>query len=130
VVNTFSRWTVSLSARRFLEERTQLESELRNLVASASAAGDVQALAMAIRSRNDRLAVVTKALKAPVVNSEAQALREALQARRSDWKDVLRGQHIEAARRGGSCGWQCWIGRIHRPSIPRMATPAPPPSMM
>jgi len=49
-----------------VQEHARLENEVKNLVAVATAGGDVQALAAALRERSDRLTVIAHALQMPL----------------------------------------------------------------
>ncbi len=81
-----------------LSERARLTTEISNLTTAIATGGDIPALAAALQERDRRLKALDAKLAKPVVVPDREVLRAALHLRGTQWRDVLRGQHIQQAR--------------------------------
>jgi len=83
-----------------LDEQTRLRTEVTNLAQAIAQRGDIPALADALKTaRGDvRLRAIVAELAKPVVRSDRELLKAALELRSADWRDVLRGPHLAQAR--------------------------------
>jgi site-specific DNA recombinase len=82
----------------WLAERKRLATEITNLTAVAAAGGDIAALADALKTRDRTLRDLDVKLAAPVVTPDRDTLRRALEMRSGEWRDILRGKHVEQGR--------------------------------
>jgi len=71
----------------------------RNLTAAIAAGGDIPALVQALQARERKRKALDAQLAKPSVLPERDALRAVLQLRERQWRDGLRGPHIQQARR-------------------------------
>ena len=68
-------------------------------MAAIAAGGDIPALVQALQARERKRKALDAQLAKPSVLPERDVLRAALQLRERQWRDVLRGPHIQQARR-------------------------------
>jgi hypothetical protein len=80
------------------EERSRLKSEIANLTKGIAAGGDIPALAEALSERDRSLKRIDATLAAPVAMLDRDALRAALELRRGEWRELLRGPHVQQGR--------------------------------
>ena len=81
-----------------LDERRRLASDIENLTRAIASGGDIPALAAALAERDKRLKALDAKLAKPVVTPDRDTLHAALLLRGGQWRDVLRGPHIDQAR--------------------------------
>ena len=79
-------------------ERARLRVEVTNLTSALAIGGDIPALVQALRARDNALKALDARLARPAETPDREALRDALEQRRRDWRAVLRGQHVAPAR--------------------------------
>jgi hypothetical protein len=83
---------------RLLDERDRLTREVENLTRAIALGHQIEALATALAERDKRLTTIKAQLAKPLSVPDRDVLRAALEARRADWREVLRGPHIAPAR--------------------------------
>lgn len=81
-----------------IDERAQVAREIENLTKAIAAGGDIPALATALGERDRRLKVFDAQLAKPVVLPDREVLKAALELRKGQWRDLLRGPHVAQAR--------------------------------
>ena len=81
-----------------LDEQARLTREIENLTKAIASGGDIPALAGALQERDKRRKVIAAQLAKPVSLPDRDLLRAALELRCADWREVLRGPHVQQAR--------------------------------
>ena len=81
-----------------VQERKRLATEIGNLTTAIATGGDIPALAKALADRDRALKLLDVNLAKPVMMPDRDVLKAALELRRGQWRDVLRGPHIQQAR--------------------------------
>ena len=81
-----------------VSERARLVTEIANLTAGIAAGGDIPALAKALSDRDKALKSIDAKLAKPVVLPDRDVLKAALEFRKGEWRDLLRGPHVAQGR--------------------------------
>lgn len=81
-----------------LDDRRRLTVEIANLTTAIASGGDIPALAAALADRDRRLKALDAALIKPVVMRDRDVLRTALELRKGEWRNLLRGPHVQQGR--------------------------------
>jgi hypothetical protein len=95
-----SAFTYNPDAERELwgAERARLVTEITNLTIVAAEGGDIPAIAQALTERDRALKAIDAKLSKPVVHLDREVLKGALELRKGEWREVLRGPHVAQAR--------------------------------
>jgi hypothetical protein len=83
---------------RWLADRARLASEVTNLTAAIAAGGNIPALVKLLTAKDKELKAVEAKLARPVLIPDRDALRDALERRAGQWRDILRSKHVEQGR--------------------------------
>lgn len=81
-----------------MSERARLVTEITNLTAVAAAGGDIPTIAKALSDRDKALKSLDAKLAKPVVLPDREVLKAALEFRKGEWRDLLRGPHVAQGR--------------------------------
>jgi len=81
-----------------VSERARLVAEIENLTKGIALGGDIPSLAKALTERDKALKSIDAKLAKPVVLPDRDVLKAALEFRKGEWRDVLRGRHVAQAR--------------------------------
>lgn len=85
--------------RQALEaERKRLATESTNLTSAIAAGGNIPALVAELQGRERDLKALNAKLAKPVVVTDCEVLKAALELRTADWRNILRGPHVQQAR--------------------------------
>lgn len=99
VVRDAFAFDVNAERASYVAERAQLTREIDRLTqAIASTGGEIASLADALKTRDARVRALDGLLSKTVLMPDRDTLRAALEQRCADWRDILRGQHLDQAR--------------------------------
>jgi hypothetical protein len=79
-------------------ERKRLAMESSNLTTAIAAGGNIPELVAALQKRERDLKALDAKLAKPVVVADRDVLKAALELRTADWRNILRGPHVQQAR--------------------------------
>jgi hypothetical protein len=77
-----------------ISERAGLVAEIETLTKGIALGGDIPSLAKALSDCDKALKSIAAKLAKPVVLPDREVLKAALEFRKGEWRDLLRGPHV------------------------------------